>query len=312
MDAYRAGLASIPTTELTVADNNMKVATQTTDAEVTTVGLFVDAGVRYEDAKTNGASNLLTRLLFKGSAKRGQTELWNEVANLGAELKCDVTRDRIAIYGSCLSESVPKFVEILSDLVLNPKMGADDLEEVRKTVLRESFGSDPNLKDLVFDQLHESAYQGTPLGQRVAGLHGNVKSLTTTDLRYYLDTHFKASRIVLAASGGTKHGDLVKLANQHFSKLDNTFDGEAPEISKCRYTGSDIRLLDDSAPFAHMAIAFEGPGRTSKDYLPMLVAGSTIGQYDRTLGHNNDDSSPYRMYRKFDIRILKKCESLFY
>lgn len=279
-----------------MADNNLKIATQTTDAEVTTVGLFVDAGARYEEAKNNGASNLLARMLFKGSAKRAQPELWNEIANLGGELKFDVTRDRIAIYGCCLSESVPKFVEIISDLVLNPKMSTEDLEDVRKTVLRESFESEPDLKELCMDQLHESAFQGTPLGQSVIGSRGNVTSLTTSDLKYYLDTHFKASRIVLAASGGTKHGDLVKLANQHFSKLDNTFDGEAPVLSKCRYTGSEIRLHDDSLPFAHIAMALQGPGRNNPDYIPMLVAGTVISSYDRSLGHNNEKESPYRMH----------------
>lgn len=272
----------------------MKVATQTTDAGVTTVGLFVDAGARYEDAKTNGASNLLAHMLLKGSAKRAQPELWNEIANIGGELKLNVERDRIAIYGTCLSEAVPKFVEIIADLVMNPKLSADDLEDVRKTVLRESFESYPDLKKMTMDYLHESAFQGTPLGQRVTGLHENVKSLTTNDLRYYLDTHFKASRVVLSAAGGTKHGDLVKLANQHFSKLDNTFDGEAPVLSKCRYTGSDIRHHDDSVEFAHFAIAYEGPGRASKDYIPMIIGGSVIGSYDRSLGHNNDEESPYR------------------
>lgn len=278
-----------------MADNNLKIATQTTDAGVTTVGVFVDAGARYEEGKNNGASNLLARMLFKGSSKRAQPELWNEVANLGGELKFDVTRDRIAIYGCCLSESVPKLVEIISDLVLNPKMSTEDLEDVRKTVLRESFDSEPDLKDLCLDQLHESAYQGTPLSQSVLGSRENVQSLTTSDLKYYLDTHFKASRIVLAASGGTQHGDLVKLANQHFSKLDNTFDGEPPVPSKCRYTGSEIRLHDDSVPFAHIAMALEGPARNSPDHIPMLVAASVIGSYDRSLGHNNNPESPYRM-----------------
>lgn len=273
----------------------MKVASQTTDAGVTTVGLFVDAGVRYEDAKTNGAGNLLARMLLRGSTKRAQPELWNEIANLGADLKFKVERDRIAIYGTCISESVPKFVEIIADLVMNPKLGADDLEEVRKTVLRESFDSEPDLKQMTLDYLHQTAFQGTPLGQSVAGLRENVKSLTTSDLRNYLDTHFKASRVVLSAAGGTKHGDLVKLANQHFAKLDNTFDGEPPVLSKCRYTGSDLRHHDDSVDFAHFAIAYEGPGRTSKDYIPMLIGGNVINSYDRSLGHDNDPESPYRM-----------------
>lgn len=272
----------------------MKVATQTTDAGVATVGLFVDAGVRYEDQKTNGTGNLLGRMLLKGSKKRANAELWNEIASMGADLTCKVKRDRIALYGTCLPDAVPKFVEILSDLVLNPKLSADDLEEVRKEVLQ-SFEDGPGWKQTTMDYLHESAYQGTPLAQRVIGLHKNVKSITTADLQNYLDTHFKASRVVLSAAGAAKHADIVKLANQHFSKLDNTFDGEPPVLSKCRYTGSDVRLRDDSIEFAHFAIAYEGPGRTSKDYLAMLVAAEVIGSYDRSLGHNNDPESPYRM-----------------
>lgn len=274
----------------------MRVATQTTDSETTTVGLFIDAGSRYEDSKNNGAGNLLHRVLFKGTAKRAENDLVNEVASLGARLHTYTTRERSAIYATCLSKDVPKVVELISDIVQNPKLSAEDLDAVRKDVLRECNEIEANMKEFVMDYLHSTAYQGTPLGQSVAGSVKNIESLTATDLKYYLDTHHKASRIVLAASGGTKHSELAQLANQHFSKLDNTFDGEPPVLSKCRYTGSEVRIQDDSVPFAHIALAVEGPAWNSPDYIPMLISANTIGSYDRSLGHANCDKSPYRMY----------------
>lgn len=289
-----------------MANNNLKVATQTTDSETTTVGLYIDAGSRYEDGKNNGAGNLLQRMMFKGSTKRAQADLEGELANLGTRLHACTSRERSAIYGTCLNKDVPKLVEIIADLIQNPKLSAEELDRVRKDILRETTQIEANIQDVVFDYLHATAFQGTPLGQTVLGSRENITSLTTTDLKYYLDTHYKASRIVLAASGGIKHSELAQLAGQHLSKLDNTFDGEAPVLSKCRYTGSEVRLRDDSLPFSYIALAVEGPAWNSPDYIPLLVGTSAIGAYDRSLGHGNDNNSAYRM--NIVVCLLLKIE----
>lgn len=300
---YQAALASATPTELTVANNNLKIASQTTDSETTTVGVFIDAGARYEEAGNNGAGNLVQRLLLKGTAKRAQADLEAEVSSLGARLYSFTSRERSALYGTCLTKDVPKLVEILTDAVQNPKLSAEDLEKVRSQIIRESDEVESNIRDVVFDYLHASAYQGTPLGRTVLGPRENIKSLTPKDLKYYVDSHFKASRVVLAAAGGVKHSDLVQLAGQHLSKLDDTFDGAPPALVRCRYTGSEVRLRDDSLPFAHLALAVEGPGWSSPDRIPLLVATSALGAYDRSLGKIGDDSA-YEIchnYQAFNI-----------
>jgi len=300
---YQAALASSSPTELTVASNNLKVASQTTDSETATVGLFIDAGARYEDASKNGAGNLVQRLLLKGTAKRAQADFESEVSGLGARLYSFTSRERSAVYGTCLAKDVPKLVEILSDAVQNPKLSAEDLEAVRKQIIRESDEIESNIQDVVFDYLHASAFQGTPLAQTVLGPRENIKSLTPGDLKYYIDSHFKASRIVLAGAGGVKHSELVQLAGQHLSKLDDTFDGAPPTLARCRYTGSEVRLRDDSLPYAYLALAVEGPGWNSADRIPLLVATSALGSYDRALGKVGHDSA-YEIchnYQAFNI-----------
>ena len=39
-----------------------------------------------------------------------------------------------------------------------------------------------------------------------------------------------------------------------------------------RYTGSDVRVRDDTMPLAHVAIAVEGCGWTNPDNIPLMVS----------------------------------------
>lgn len=48
--------------------------------------------------------------------------------------------------------------------------------------------------------------------------------------------------------------------------------------------GSEIRVRDDDMPFAHIAIAVEGCGWTNADNIPLMVANTIIGSWDRSQG----------------------------
>lgn len=287
-------MATISPIELISTNNNVRVACQTTASEITTVGIWIDAGSRYEEARDNGAGNLIQRLAFKGTAKRAKAQLESEVNSLGARLFSFSTREQMAFYATCLNKDVPKVVEILSDAVLNPKLDDAELDKERAKLLHCAQDIEGNIKDVLFDYLHATAYQGTPLGQNVLGSLENVTSLQTKDLKYYIDMHFKASRTVLAASGGVKQGELLQMAEKNLGQLDDTFDGEPPVLSRCRYTGSEVRVRDDSLAYTSFALAVEGPGFNSTDRIPMEIAASAIGNYDRSIGHGNDKQSPYR------------------
>ncbi|CAD6993057.1 unnamed protein product [Ceratitis capitata] len=148
-----------------------------------------------------------------------------------------------------------------------------------------------NLQEVVFDHLHATAYQGTPLGQTILGPTKNIKCIGKQDLCDYISTHYKASRIVLAGAGGVKHDDLVKLAQDNLRGLENTFDGKPPAITPCRFTGSEVRVRDDSLPLAHVAVAVEGCGWTDQDNIPLMVANTLIGAWDRSQGGGVNNAS---------------------
>lgn len=288
---YKAAVVNVPATQLTTLDNGLRVTSEDSGAATATVGLWIDAGSRYETAANNGVAHFLEHMAFKGTAKRSQTDLELEVENLGAHLNAYTSREQTVFYAKCLSKDVPKAVEILADIIQNSKLGESEIERERGVILREMQEVESNLQEVVFDHLHATAYQGTPLGQTILGPTKNIKTIGKQDLQNYVSTHYKAPRIVLAAAGGVNHKELVNLAQKELGKLDNTFDGQTPSLSPCRFTGSEVRVRDDSLPLAHVAIAVEGCGWTNQDNVPLMVANTLIGAWDRSQGGGVNNAS---------------------
>merc|ERR1719296_647142 len=100
--------------------------------------------------------------------------------------------------------------------------------------------------------------------------------------------------MVLAGAGGVDHDQLCALAKKHFSKIGST-PTDIGELT-CRFTGSDIRVRDDDMPLAHIAIAVEGCGWTNPDNIPLMVANTLIGSWDRSMGGGNNLASPVAQY----------------
>merc|ERR1711997_269908 len=276
--AAAAAKLNLPPTEISVLDNGMRVATEDSGAPTATVGLWIDTGSRYETAANNGVAHFLEHMAFKGTAKRSQTGLELEIENMGAHLNAYTSREQTVFYAKCLSSDLGNAVEILADILQNSKLGEQEIERERGVILREMQEVEMNLQEVVFDHLHAVAYQGTPLGRTILGPAKNIKSISRDDLVHYIQTHYKGPRMVLAGAGGV---DLPH---------------EVPIDMHCRYTGSDVRVRDDTMPLAHIAIAVEGCGWTNPDNIPLMVANTLIGNWDRSMGGGANNSSPLAHY----------------
>ncbi|TWW61754.1 Cytochrome b-c1 complex subunit 1, mitochondrial [Takifugu flavidus] len=295
--SYAQSLAGAPETRLTALDNGLRVASEETGHATCTVGLWISAGSRYENEKNNGAGFFLEHMAFKGTKKYPQTALEQQVESMGAHLNAYTSREHTAYYMKTLAKDLPKAVELLAEVVQSCSLNEAEIEQQRGVLLRELEEVDGNLQEVCLDLLHATAFQGTPLGQSVLGPSKNARqdkpqSLTRENLVDYINSHYKAPRMVLAAAGGVNHEELVGLAKSNFSGISFEYEGDAvPVLSPCRFTGSDIRMRDDGFPLAHIAIAVEGASVTSPDIVPLMVANCIIGSYDLTYGGGKHLSS---------------------
>merc|ERR1719460_2695180 len=106
-----------PECRVTTLRNGFHVASETTAHKTATVGVYIDAGSRFENSANNGTAHFLEHMAFKGTGKRTQHQLEVEVENMGALLNAYTSRETTVYYAKCFAGDVAPVTDILSDLL---------------------------------------------------------------------------------------------------------------------------------------------------------------------------------------------------
>ena len=219
---------------------------QTAHGETATVGVWIDAGSRYETAKNNGAAHFLEHMAFKGTKNRTQQQLELEIENMGAHLNAYTSREQTVYYAKVFKNDVPKAVEILADILQNSLLDEGAITRERDVILRESVEVNKQYEEVILDELHSTAFMGTGLGRTILGPDENIKNLTKGDLQDYVKTHYTADRFVIAGAGAVDHKQLTELTEKHFGGLVTGAGAANFKSEPAVFTGSDKRIRYDS------------------------------------------------------------------
>ncbi|KAJ8738060.1 hypothetical protein PYW08_000655 [Mythimna loreyi] len=295
-------LYSQPATSYYKLLNGVTVATAERDTCTACIGIFIDAGSRYESKQENGIAHLFEHMAFKSTNSRDRTSLEAQMQNIGAKFKSCVTRELIIYYVECLSEDVPLATDILTDCVFNNALDPSEIEYQKKVVYAEMLEHDKDPGSVVLDYLYATAYQGTPLAQSVMGPSTNLYHFNNTTICRYLSKCFDPCRTVLASVGGVTHDQMASLANCYLGRLEPL---KCLDVEAYRYTGSEVRYRDDSMPTAHVMVAVEGPCFSDADRVVMEVARFVLGGWDRSQPAGK--SHPLRVAR--DASCCGLCDS---
>jgi mitochondrial-processing peptidase subunit beta len=275
-------VANAPATQVTKLTSGTRIASETSGGETATVGVWIDAGSRYETAQNNGAAHFLEHMAFKGTNKRTQQQLEMEIENMGGHLNAYTSREQTVYYAKVFKQDVPKAMEILSDILTNSKLDEAAITRERDVILREMEEVNKNYEEQILDHLHETAYMGTGLGRTILGPEENIRNLSRADLTSYINNHYTAPRFVIAGAGAVDHQQLIDLTEQHFGKLPTAAPAGAKiNFDPAVFTGADKRIRFDSMKEAHVAISFEGASWTSDYAFPLMLMQTILGSWDR-------------------------------
>ena len=179
------------------------------------MGVFIDAGSRYENDANNGVAHFLEHLSFKGTEKRSRIDIEKEVEDMGAHLNAYppflfvtdsyTSREQTVYYSRCFNKDIGHAMDILSDILLHSNYDPAAINSERHTILLEMEDVFKNKYEVVFDLLHATAYQGCGLGYTILGPEENIKRISRPDLVDYVQTHYTAPRVVIAGAGALDH-----------------------------------------------------------------------------------------------------------
>ena len=246
-----------------------------------TIGVWIDAGSRFETRENNGVAHFLEHVNFKGSDKFSKDEIDTTFEYLGSHFNAYTSRDRTAYYIKTFNDHAEQCMELLADILRNSKHTPRSVELERPTILAEMREVEELVDEVIMDNLHlcafDSSVSGLPL--TILGPTDNIsKHIDRKMIRDFVDTHYTGPRMTLVCSGGLTHRSVERLASTFYGDLPNA--NNRPDLVS-RYVGGDFVMWNQTMMTANCAWAVPICGAASPDNIPLQLVHCMLGGYRR-------------------------------
>ncbi len=185
-----------------------------------TVLILVKAGSEYEIKRQNGVSHFLEHMMFKGTTDRPEPGMIaHELTALGAQFNAFTGNEYTGYYAKAQAEKLPKILEIVSDLYLNPLFDEAEIEKERGVIMQEinMYEDDlPSRAQRIFDRL---VYGDQPAGWDVAGEKPVVQGLSRADFVSYRKQRYVMPGTVVVVAGKFGEASTVAQVKKYFGAL---------------------------------------------------------------------------------------------
>jgi predicted Zn-dependent peptidase len=243
------------------------------EVETVSLGIWIGAGSRSETRGEHGVAHFLEHMAFKGTARRSARDIAEEIEAVGGELNAATGVDSTAYYARVMRKDLPLALDILSDIILEPRFDRTELSRERDVILQEIAAAMDSPEDIVFDLVQEAAFPDQPVGRPILGTAKSVACFKRAHLGAYLSTHYHAPNMVLAAAGAVDHALLIAEAER---RLASFAAGTPPEPERAIYAGG-TRRSDKPFEQTHLVLAFEAPPYRHADYFTAQICAGALG-----------------------------------
>ncbi|CAG8069449.1 unnamed protein product [Penicillium nalgiovense] len=252
--------------QITTLPNGVRVATESLPGPFAGVGVYVDAGSRYEDESLRGVSHIMDRLAFKSTKARTGDEMLEILESLGGNIQCASSRESLMYQSASFNSAVPTTLGLLAETIRDPLITEEEVIQQLATAEYE-IGEIWAKPELILPELvHMTAYADNTLGNPLLCPEERLGEINKAVVERYRELFFNPDRMVVAFAG-VPHGEAVKLTEQYFGDM------KSRDINKAKgpvLSGSGIETtLSDSQAAAH-----EGQVPTVPSFTPSSTISS--------------------------------------
>jgi zinc protease len=226
-------------------------------------------GLRYEDPQLSGLSNMMAKLLTRGTKKFSSEQLAEIVADSGGSLHGYGGRNSFGVSAKFLARDLELGLKLTAEVLSNPTFPKEQLEKMRVQSLAGIKRRKERLWTVNDMLLDSSLYQKHPYSQRSMGNAKSVSKIKQTDLVEFHRRFCRSANMVLCVAGDVTVNEVLKLIEKHFSQLlrprKDLF--AAPQVSSPTAITGIIRRSQGMANInqAMVMLGFRGPDLNNDD-----------------------------------------------
>ncbi len=258
-------------------DNGFRVAVKTMNhMESVSLGIWIAAGGRYEEKRTVGVSHFLEHLLFKGTETRDMKKIKEEIEGRGGSFNGFTAEEFTCYLVKVLSKDAGLGVDILSDMVLRPRLAEEEMAKEKSVIVEEINMYKDMPSQHVHEILAELLWPDHPLGMPLAGTAESVNSLTKGDIKAYKDMYYNPKNMLLVAAGRISEEKAMGLARNYLSK---TLGHDVPKFrpADAGRPGQRLSVNFKETEQTHLALGMHTLNRLHPDRYVLAVMNILLG-----------------------------------
>jgi len=180
------------------------------------LGYYLRSGSAVESEEHSGSSHFLEHLVFKGTQRRTTGDIAQVIDILGGDVDAFTGKEYTSFYAHVLDEQVDTALDLLTDIVVAPRMTAEDIEAERSVILEEIKMVEDTPDDLVHEIFVEKFWPDHPLGRPILGTEETVNRLQREQIVDHYRETFHPANLFFVASGNIRPEQIIPTLERFF------------------------------------------------------------------------------------------------
>jgi len=264
----------------TTLSNGLRVLTiPMQSTQTVTVVVMVGVGSRYESEKLAGISHFLEHMMFKGTVKRPTTlDISSTLDAVGGEYNAATGKDVTLYYAKVGADKTDLALDVISDLFLNSKIDAEEIEREKGTIIQELNMYEDNPRAIVSDLFEQLLYPQNPLGRDIIGYKKTIRSFKRNDFVNYMKKFYVANDTVVCVAGKFPEKKMLSQIKKIFAPMEKR---QKPKLIKVSDSQDkpQVKLRFKKTDQTHLvlgtrAYSLNHPDRFSLGLLSIILGGN--------------------------------------
>ncbi|KAI4181634.1 MAG: hypothetical protein LQ346_006732 [Caloplaca aetnensis] len=244
--------------QITTLPNGIRVATEALPGAFSGIGVYVDAGSRYENEELRGVSHIIDRLAFKSTRSRSSDAMLETLESLGGNIQCASSRESLMYQSASFNSAVPTTLAMLAETIREPLITDLEVQQQLETAAYEirEIWAKPEL--ILPELVNVAAYKGNTLGNPLLCPQERLPYINKAVVEKYRDIFFKPERIVVAFAG-VNHDEALKLTERYFGDMKERSFGSSQLSSQHPESQSSTSAYASSSSSSAASTSYSSP-----------------------------------------------------